>query len=114
MAMIFPEYIEPLQVWRVATPTGALSDPVWTRITTISGRIEPVVGTEEFLNNQTFAGITEILFLPYTYRGLLHAGDGIVDSDGGQHKIFGRPEVWGSMLPHIACKMTPVQWDMVV
>lgn len=112
--MIFPEFIEALQVWRMATPIGDLADPVWTHITTVSGRIEPVMGSEEFLNNQAFASITEVLFLPYECRNSVRAGDGIVDLDGGQHKIIGKPEVWKSMLTHVACKLEPVQWSMVV
>jgi hypothetical protein len=112
--MIFSEYMEELQVWRMISPVGALADPAWTLQCTISGRVEPVVGTEEFLNNQSFASITEVLFFPLEYRSRVQAGDGIVDIDGRQHKVIGRPEIWKSMLPHVACKLSPVQWDMTV
>ena len=111
--MIFPEFMEPLQLWRAMPPVGAMSDPVWTLITTVSGRVEPVMGDEEFLNNQTFAKVTEILFLPIDYKRLVRAGDGILDADGIQHRIVGRPEIWKSMLPYVSCKLEPVQWTMV-
>jgi len=39
--MLFEEYLEPVQVWRLVT-SGYTSDPTWTFVTTISGRFEPV------------------------------------------------------------------------
>jgi hypothetical protein len=114
MGLVFPEFVEPLQVWRAITPAGALTDPVWTFITTVSGRIEPVQGSEEFLNNQTFAKVAELLFLPYTYHNIVRTGDGIVDADGGQRRTVGLPENWKSMMPHVVYKLEPCQWAVTV
>jgi hypothetical protein len=97
----------------MGAPTGDLADPAWTQITTVSGRIEPVMGSEEFLNNQAFAKVSGILFLLYSYRNTIRAGDGVVDADGNQYKVIGKPEIWKNMLPHVACKVEPVQWSMV-
>lgn len=109
--MLFTEYAEVFEVWRLGAP-GALSDPTWTLQTTVSGRFEPVQGTEEFLHNQSFADVTELLFLPIGYASAVRANDGIVSSDGTQRRIVGQPEIWKNMIPHVVCKMERAQWTI--
>ena len=111
--MIFDEYQEPLQVWRMVTPTGAWVDPVWTSVSGITGRIEPVSGTESFLQNQSFADVTETCLAPYEYRNYIHPKDGIVDSDGIQREVVGEIELWKNIHPHIAFKLKRAQWAVV-
>lgn len=110
--MLFDEYKEPVQVWRL-TSSGILSDPTWTYITTISGRFEPVRGTEEFSGNQNFANVSELLFLDYNDRTTIHANDGIMDSDGIQRRIVGEPELWRYMIKHVVCALERTQWTVV-
>lgn len=112
--MIFDDYQEAWQLWRQVS-SGYLSDAVWTFQSTISGRFEPVMGDEEFLNNQAFANVTELAFLPITYKSTIKPGDGFVDADGTQRKIVGRPEIWKNDLvcAHVVCKMERVQWTVI-
>ncbi len=110
--MIFDQYLEPLQVWRQVTGSG-YSDPVWTYQTTISGRPEPVQGTESFLQNQNFADVTEICLAPYDYRNSVMPQDILIDVDGIQRRISGEIELWKSINPHIAFKLSRAQWTVV-
>jgi hypothetical protein len=112
--MLFTEYAEPIELWRIGPPASGLrGDKQWSLITTISGRWEPVQGDEEFLNNQTFANVTELVFLPIEYKNIVKPNDGLVDTDGIQRKIVGVPEVWKYMLPAVVCKAERTQWTVV-
>lgn len=108
--MIFPEYAEPLQLWRMTASSGYRSDRTWTYITTITGRCEPLKASEEFQNNQMFANVSETLFLPIETKTIVKANDGIMDADGIQRKIVGQPEIWKAFLPHVACMLERAQW----
>ena len=108
--MIFDEYQEALQVWRQVTPSGAWVDPVWTQVSGITGRIEPVSGNETFLQNQSFADVTEICLAPYDFRNYIRPKDGIIDSDGIQREVVGEVERWKSINPHIAFRLRRTQW----
>lgn len=110
--MLFEEYLEPIQVWRLVS-SGYLSDPTWTLITTVSGRFEPMKAGEESSGNQNFANVTEILFTPYQYRNVFQPQDGIVGSDGIQRRIVGQPELWKYMMPHVVCMLERAQWTTV-
>ena len=110
--MLFDEYSEPFQVWRMVA-SGYMTDPTWTFITTVFGRAEPVAGTEEFLNNQSFADVSEIFYLPLSYKGIIFPTDGIVDVDGVQRRVVGEVEIWKHILPHLACKLERAQWTVV-
>ena len=112
--MVFDEFQEPLQHWRYTVPTSGWSDPYWMQIGTISGRFEPVAGTETFLQNQAFADVTELLYTSYENRLIIKAGDGFIDSDGIQRKIAGQPEIWKHMIPHVVCRAVRTQWDITV
>ena len=111
--MLFDEYLEPLQHWRNIVPTSGWSDPVWTQIGTITGRFEPIQGTETFLQNQSFADVTEILFTDIGNRLAILPGDGFVDVDGIQRQVAGQPEIWKHIMPHVVCRVKRTQWTVV-
>ena len=61
--MLFDEYQETLQVWRLVIPASGYTDPVWTRQADITGRIEPVNGEEQMLHQQSAGNLMEMLLL---------------------------------------------------
>ena len=111
--MVFSEYLVTAQHWRFTTPTSGWADPAWVRLADMSVRFEPVQGNETFLQNQSFADVTELLFTDIGNRLSILPGDGFVDSDGIQRKVAGQPEIWNSMLPHVVCKLQRARWTVV-
>lgn len=111
--MMFDEYQEAIQLWRQITPTSGWSDPVWTYIQDITGRIEPINPAEQFVQNQANPNIAEVMLSPIDYRTIVRAGDGVMDVDGIQRKIIGHPEIWKWELPHIAARLERVQWTVI-
>lgn len=111
--MIFDEYQEVMQVWRPVATEG--SDPVWTHIYDITGRLEPVnYGTESIVNNQNFADVSEYLISPLTYENSIQPNDGIVDPRGTQRQVIGWPELWRNINPHMVCMLKRAAWDITV
>jgi hypothetical protein len=110
--MIFDEYQSPMQVWRLVASTSGYTDPVWTQMPGITGRIEPVNAEEQMLHQQSTGNLMEMMLSPITYRNSILPGDGIVDIYGIQRKVAGYPEVWGWMMPHIATRLMRTQWDV--
>jgi len=109
--MIFDEYQEAMQVWRPIGTDG--SDPVWTYITTISGRLEPVnYGSSTIVNNQNFADISDYLFSPLGYESVVQPNDGIVDPRGVQRQVIGWPESWRYLNPHIVILLKRAAWTV--
>jgi hypothetical protein len=112
--MLFPEYQEPFTVWRgFDQPEDPfVGDRPWVLAENITGRIEPVAGTEEFLHNQDFHNVTEVIFCPIDYAGRVHGGDGIIDSAGKQMRVVGEPEVWKYMMPYVMLKVEKAQFPI--
>ena len=74
--MIFDEYQETMQVWRQIASVSGMTDPVWTYMYSITGRLEPVnYGSESVLNNQNFADVSEYLFSPVGYENYISPND---------------------------------------
>ena len=111
--MIFDEYQEVMQVWRPITTES--SDPVWTHVYDITGRLEPVnYGSESIVNNQNFADVSEYLLCPLEYENLIQPNDGIVDPRGVQRQVIGQPELWRNINPHIVVMLKRAAWDIMV
>jgi hypothetical protein len=109
--VIFDEYQETMQVWRPVGVDG--SDPVWTHLYDITGRLEPVsYGTESPINNQNFADVSEYLLSPITYEGQVGPNDGIVDPRGTQRQVVGHPELWRNIEPHMVCMLKRAAWSI--
>jgi hypothetical protein len=111
--MIFDEYQEVMQVWRQVASVSGTTDPVWTHIYDIGGRLEPVnYGSESILNNQNFADVSEYLFSPVTYETFITPNDGIVDPRGVQRQVIGWPEIWRNINPHMVIMLKRAAWDI--
>jgi hypothetical protein len=109
--MLFPEHQEDYTGYRVPLATaGGWSDPAWTEVATIKGRVEPVAPNSELRNHQTFSNVSEVLFTDIENALLFHGGDGIIGADGIQRKIVGEPEIWKSMVPYVMYMLERSQW----
>lgn len=111
--MIFPEHLEAFSLYRQTTSTSGWEDTIWQFITTVSGRAEPINPQEQILQNQAFPNIAETFFCDIVYKGIVRAGDGLMDIYGEQRKVIGHPEVWGWEIQHLACRLEHVQWTVV-
>jgi hypothetical protein len=109
--VIFDECQETMQVWRPVGVDG--SDPVWTHLYDITGRLEPVsYGTESPINNQNFADVSEYLLSPITYENQIGPNDGIIDPRGTQRQVIGYPELWRNFEPHMVCMLKRAVWKI--
>ena len=111
--MVFPDFQETVQHWRFTVPASGWADPSWVYLGDVTGRFEPIQGTEIFLQNQSFANVTEFFLTDIDYKLTFQPGDGLVDVDGIQRKIAGQPEIWKHILPHVVCKVERAQWTVV-
>lgn len=110
--MLFDDFYGPLEVWRKQTNTGQFQNDVWVYVATVSGRTEPVAGTEEFLNNQAFSKVSEIAYIDPEYVGLVRPNDGIIDEYGRKFRCVGEPENWRHLLPHVIVKLETAQFTV--
>lgn len=110
--MVFNQFQEPLEVWRLVTPTSGYADPTWTYMTTISGRIESISPSEVVLHNQAFDNIMETLLTPVENLPFILSGDGIIDGAGIERKVVGQPEIWKWLIPHLAIRLERSQWSV--
>jgi hypothetical protein len=101
---LFPEYDETYTVYEYTVPTGWVA-PSWTLIGEVVGRIEPVAGNEEILNNQDYQGVTEILFMDLDYEGIVKPDHYLVDPRGIVYQNRGIPETWRNLIPYVMCKL---------
>lgn len=110
--MLFPEYMEPFEVWRLDTVTSGWGNNSWEYIVTVSGRPESIgKESEVFVHNQSFNDITEVVMLPIQYRRDVQANDHLIDADGIVRKVIGQPEIWKWVMPHVAAMSKRVQWE---
>lgn len=109
--MVFNEYQDDISGYRLSSATG-WSDPTWSLVATIKGRIEPVAPNEELRNNQQFQNVTEVLFTDIENATIFRGGDGIIDSYGIKRKIVGEPEIWRNMIPYVMYSLERSQWDI--
>ena len=112
MSMLFEDDYGPLEVWRKQSGATSFSDAKWVYIATISGRTEPVVGSEEFLNNQDFHKVSEVAYIDPDYIGIVRPNDGIIDEFKRQFRCVGEPENWRYLLPHVILKLETAQFQV--
>lgn len=110
---MFPEFNEPLQVYRKTPPVG-MEDSSWEFVAEIQGRIDPVVSYETMANNQNFQSATDNVFFGIEYEGVVEPEDGIIDPRGKQYINIGYPEVWRHLIPYVMCKLEQKQFTIKV
>jgi len=107
--VVFEQFYDTHTLTRKTDPIG-FADATWNTIGTIRGRVEPVAGNEEFLNNQNFQGISEVMFCPIETAGLVRPDDVLEDSYGIKRINKGEPEIWRHILPYVMLKLERSQY----
>lgn len=97
----------------VATKDDEIVDNVWKYIGSITGRIESVgAGYSAIRNNQTFADLSELDYVPIAYKSMIVSGDGIIDTYGIQRQVLGQPEIYSYMMDTMVLYLRRSQWSL--
>lgn len=97
----------------VATKDDEIVDNVWKYVGSITGRMEPAgAGYSSIKNNQTFADLSELDYVPIAYKSMILSGDGIVDTYGVQRQVLGIPEVYSYMMDTMVLYLRRSQWNI--
>ena len=108
---LFPECREAHRVYRQVEASG-FSDATLTYVGTVQGRLEPIGASEAFLNEQNNQNISHYDFLDFSYDGVVHAKDYILDPRDKQYQVVGEPEVWRNLIPQLVLKLEIPQTEI--
>lgn len=110
---LFPECREAHRVYRQVEASG-FSDATLTYVGTVQGRLEPIGASEAFLNEQNNQNISQYDFLDFSYDGVVHAKDYILDPRDKQYQVVGEPEEWRNLIPQLVLKLEIPQTEIDV
>jgi hypothetical protein len=113
VTVLFNEYQEDVEVFQRIAPPDGWGDFTWEMVGTVKGRFEPIDGSENFLQQQVFADVTEIFLSDYVNIHNVKSDYILKDADGILRRIVGEPErwKWGLINSHLAAKCRRAQWE---
>jgi len=112
---ILEESYETVKVYKpVETGSGgwdsASTTSSWEYVQDVRISIEPTTPADSILNDQNYQGGVYWGMLPIEYSGVLVEGYGIMSIDNTSYIVVGKPKIFKTILPHVACVLKSRQF----
>lgn len=109
--LLFPEVATYFDVYRLTTISAGYSDPVWSGVGRILGRVEPLSQYERSMNNQRFPNVSDQFYTVPESFSMIQPDDCLV-ADGITRQIRGQPVKYTVFFPRVEALLERVQFTV--